>query len=210
MDAFKGSYTRTSADNYEEMLKVSLTSNKILVLFCSFSLKEFKDFFEATFESPDLMWRPFAGVGRQLPPEESCHSVHPSDGRKIIWNQICFNWYIWNIVLLQNWIDIDLRFKTATVSTPRDGRETIWNIVSLQYDQNRYLNIQGTSVGFHFFLGWFRIRISSPKHLDTLIIPIKNIKCPKWYWYNSWGMSYKFSLRWTYNSDLWILNFHQR
>ena len=25
----------------------------------------------------------------------------------------------------------------------------------------------------------FRIRILSPKHLDTLIIPIKNIKCPK-------------------------------
>ena len=29
------------------------------------------------------------------------------------------------------------------------------------------------------FQGCFRIRISSPKHLDTLIIPIKNIKCPK-------------------------------
>ena len=30
MDAFKGSYTRTSADNYEEMLKVC--SAKILIL----------------------------------------------------------------------------------------------------------------------------------------------------------------------------------
>ena len=29
------------------------------------------------------------------------------------------------------------------------------------------------------FQGCFRIRISSPKHLDTLITPIKNIKCPK-------------------------------
>ena len=28
--------------------------------------------------------RLFSGVGRQLPAEESCHSVHPSDGRKTI------------------------------------------------------------------------------------------------------------------------------
>ena len=34
-------------------------------------------------------------------------------------------------------------------------------------------------VGFYFFQGCFRFRISSLIHLYTLIIPIKNLKCPK-------------------------------
>ena len=34
-------------------------------------------------------------------------------------------------------------------------------------------------VEFHFFQGCFIIKFLSPNHLDTLIIPIKNLKCPQ-------------------------------
>ena len=52
MEAFKGKFERTSAEKYEEMLKV------IVVVFSSEKLTT------------------FIGVGGELPPEEGGHSLH--------------------------------------------------------------------------------------------------------------------------------------
>ena len=53
MEAFKGKFERTSAEKYEEMLKV------IVVVSSSEKLTT------------------FIGVGGELPPEEGGHSLHP-------------------------------------------------------------------------------------------------------------------------------------